>query len=297
MCPVVGRIRAFIHVWGGGVFERLFLHKIVCTMYTFLLDTRYKPMKRLRAPFALFCAVLLMACLPNHVYSQAAGPSPDTQITGQGSLSFALGLPTGEFNQNIDNLGYGANVYIGAEFPNSIFGIGLDFSFFVYGRSSRSTVFNRDDPDLVAVPIDVITTNSLVQPHLVLRMQPSTGTVRPYLEGKFGFKYLFTDTRIQNQRRSDEEIASSRNFDDITISGGAGAGAHFMIMESVPESSIGNMYINLGFQYSLGREAEYLASGPVRDESGTGRIDREDLDIRRSTTHLLIPMVGLAIQF
>lgn len=252
-------------------------------------------MTRLRLLTVLFCAILLGAFSANHAYSQGAAASPETQITGQGSLSFALGLPTGEFNQNIDNLGYGANIYVGAEFPNSIFGIGLDFSFFVYGRSTRNVPFSSTVGP--AVTVDVITTNSIVQPHLVLRMQPSTGTVRPYLEGKFGFKYLFTDTRVQDEQREREEVASSRNFDDFTISGGAGAGAHFMIMESVPESGVGNIYINLGFQYSLGREAEYLASGPIVDTNNTGRIDREDLDVRRSTTHLLIPMVGLAMQF
>lgn len=234
----------------------------------------------------VLCVLALTATVSVHAQSQDATESP---VTAQGSIGFALGVPTGAFNQNVENLGYGINAYIGAEFAGTPFGIGLDFSFFTFGRSTRNVPFSETVGG--AVRVDVVTTSSIVQPHLVFRMQPDEGVVRPYLEGLFGFKYLFTDTRVQDERREREEIASSRNFDDFTLSGGAGAGADIRLLHAPPnaETPFRGIYLNIGFQYVLGREAEYLYVSEGYDP--------DNPDIRRSTTNMIVPSIGISMQF
>lgn len=232
---------------------------------------------------------LLVACAMPAQAQNAGTPSGETRITGQGSLSFGLGIPTGDFNESTNNLGYGGNVYIGAEFPNSPVGVGIDFSVFAFGRSTRNVPFSETVGG--AVRVDVITTNTIVQPHLVLRFQPREGMVRPYAEGLFGFKYLFTDTRVQDERREDETIASSRNFDDFTLSAGGAAGLHIRVAQGNPnqENSFRAIYLKLGLQYMWGREAEYL---DISDG-----YDPDNPQIRQSNTTMLIPMIGVSFQF
>jgi hypothetical protein len=216
----------------------------------------------------------------------------EASVSGQGSLSFGLGVPTGAFNDNVEQLGYGANLYIGAQFGDAPFSLGLDVSFFTFGRSVRNVPFSETVGG--AVRVDVITTNSVVQPHLTLRVQPGEGMVRPYLEGLFGFKYLFTDTRVEDEDRRDESIASSRNFDDFTLSGGGGAGVHIRLVRDFSNganeaNNVGPLYLKVGAQYLLGRQAEYL---DISDG-----YDPDNPDVQRSTTNMFVPMVGLALQF
>jgi hypothetical protein len=49
-------------------------------------------------------------------------------------------------------------------------------------------------------------------------------------------------------------------------------------------------------QYLLGQEAEYLAEGDLEDVNGNGRLDRSEMDVRRSRTTFLQPQFGVTIQ-
>lgn len=247
----------------------------------------------------LLCLVGLLAFGSVPTQAQQIGPPHDTQprdgVRFQGSASVTLGIPVGEFDDNIDGLGYGASFHAGAVFPKTPFSIGLDFNFLIYGRSTRNVPFSETVG--AAVTVDVTTTNSIVQPHLVLRLQPPTGQIRPYLDGLIGFKYLFTETRVKDEDlRDDRDIASTTNFDDLAFSGGVGAGV-YLRLANFGEDSTRSISLNLGLQYLLGQEAEYLAEGPLVDNNGNGQLDQSELDIRRSTTTLLQPHVGIAILF
>jgi hypothetical protein len=50
-------------------------------------------------------------------------------------------------------------------------------------------------------------------------------------------------------------------------------------------------------QYLYGQEAEYLAEGEIEDVNENGRIDDEELDIRRSQTTLIQPQIGVTVRF
>jgi len=239
----------------------------------------------------LFAVVLAGSAAPATAQQEMAPIAP----RGQGSLSFTVGVPVGEFDDNIDNLGYGANLFIGGMLRNTPITIGLDASFLVYGRSRDRVPFSGTVGPRVTV--DVVTTNSIVQPHFVVRLQPPTGPVRPYLEGLIGFKYLFTETRVEDDRTTDR-IASSRNFDDFAWSGGAGAGVDIRLGQNTDaRGRQQSFFLKLGVQYLRGQEAEYLAEGDLEDTNNDGVLNEDELPIRRSRTNLIQPMLGVAVTF
>jgi len=216
---------------------------------------------------------------------------------GQASLSFVVGVPTGEFADNVDNVGFGGDLYLGAVLGTSPFQVGLDLSFLIYGRSTDRVPFSQTVGPRVTV--DVVTTNSIIQPHLSLRVQPPTGVVRPYLEGLIGFKYLATNTSVRDDR-SNEDVASSTNFDDFAWSGGAGGGVDIRVATQKserPGQPQRAYHIKLGVQYLLGQEAEYLAEDRLEDTNNDGQLTEDELPIRRSRTDLIQPMVGFTITF
>jgi hypothetical protein len=174
--------------------------------------------------------------------------------------------------------------------------LGLDLGFLVYGRSVDTVPFSSTVGPRVQV--EVVTTNNIVQPHLVLRLQPADGRVRPYIDGLFGFKYLFTETRVRDDDQFDDtDIASTTNFRDVAVSGGVGAGLDIRVYRGRPKDDVRTVSVHLGTQYLAGGQAEYLAEGALEDTNGNGQLDDEELSIRRSTTTLLQPQLGVTVQF
>jgi hypothetical protein len=232
---------------------------------------------------------------PDGVAQSAATDSPD-RVRPEASLNFTIGFPTGEFRDNIDDPGFGGSIYGGLQLGQSPVAIGLDLNFLVYGRSRQTVPFSQTVGP--AVQVDVVTTNSIVQPHLTARLQPQDGTFRPYLAGLVGFKYLFTETEVRDDDRQDRDpIASTTNFDDFAFSGGAAAGVNIRLYRTAPEKTLRDVSLHLGVQYLYGQEAEYLAEGEIEDVNENGRIDDEELDIRRSQTTLIQPQIGVTVRF
>jgi len=218
-----------------------------------------------------------------------------------GGFGLVVGSPQDEFRKNVDNVGFGLNAYATNNFGGSAFQLGGSFSFLVYGRDERSEPFSYTIPD---VRVDVITTNSIVMGHILARLQPPAGGIRPYIEGLYGFNYLSTSTTIENQRQSDDdnEIASSTNFEDFTSSYGGGAGLMFTIWDAsnIMGSSgdfSGKLLLDLGIRYLFGGEAEYLKKGSIQPNEQTS--DPTDLiyDIQRSKTDILNFKIGLVFDF
>lgn len=233
---------------------------------------------------------LLLIALAGASAVQAQAPS-DPAIRPQGSVSFLVGVPQGEFRDNVDNLGFGLDVFGGLGVGQSPVVIGLDIGFLIYGRERRSEPFSNTIPD---VTVDVQTTNNIFQSHLVLRLQPPNGTVRPYVDALFGFKYLFTQTQIESERfEADDPIASSTNFDDFALSYGVGGGVHIALYRPQGEErEVESVALKLGAQYLLGSEADYLQEGSIRRVNGA-----IDFEVERSRTTFLEPYLGVALQF
>lgn len=243
----------------------------------------------------VFCAALLW--VPSTARAQDGDDETsqrEWRYRGVGDLSFIVGVPMNEFGDNVDGLGYGASLYAGLGSTDSPLQVGVDVAFLVYGRSTDRVPFSSTVGPRVLV--DVVTTNSIVQPHLVLRVQPPSGSVRPYLEGLIGFKYLFTETRVEDDDQN-TRIASTTNFDDYAWSGGAGAGIDVRIGSNETESGrLTTFYFTFGVQYLLGQQAEYLAEADLVDANNDGRLTEDELPIRSSRTDLIVPSIGFSVR-
>ncbi|MDZ4699800.1 MAG: hypothetical protein SH809_08860, partial [Rhodothermales bacterium] len=102
----------------------------------------------------------------------------------------------------------------------------------------------------------------------------------------------FTSTSIKDIG-SDEDVASSTNFDDFTASYGAGAGVDFHLGSSTSETGRTTSFLlHAGVQYLLGGNAEYLKRGSIRRENG-----QVTFDVQRSRTDLVAPQLGVTFVF
>ena len=170
--------------------------------------------------------------------------------------------------------------------------VGLEFEFMNYGTKRRREPFSTTIPD---VTVEVETTNNFALGHLLARLQPNSGSIRPYVEGAVGFHHLFTNTTIKNQEGEGEEIASSTNLDDTAFS--IGGGVMMRVWEKKPddeeeENPLAEALIDLRPRYLSGGDTQYLKEGSIRRENG-----RVVYDIKRSKTDLLSTQLAVSVTF
>ncbi|MBI5660809.1 MAG: hypothetical protein HZC46_01525 [Ignavibacterium album] len=208
------------------------------------------------------------------------------QSTG---LNLTLAIPSGEFKEKVDNLGFGLSGHINFLSPKPIspFGIGLNLGYIIYGSESRTEPLSYTIPD---VYVNVDRTNNLLNFHLLFTVGVPKGRIRPYIEGLFGGSYIYTTTSVISQGTG-EEFASSTNFDDWAWSYGAGGG-FAILLSGDPNTDQNTIYLDLKGRYLFGSEAEYLKQGSVRIENG-----RVQYDISKSKTDLITVHAGVLIYF
>jgi len=211
------------------------------------------------------------------------------QLYPQGSLAVIVGFPQGEFDQKVENVGFGLDLFGGIGLGRTPVVVGIEGSFLMYGFERRRTPFSNTIPD---VTVEVETSNSIALGHLVLRLQPSSGPLRPYADGLFGVKYFFTETTVKDDNFSDREIASSTNFDDAALSYGVGGGVDIQVYRGRGGKKVGAVLISAGARYLFGSEAEYLREGSIERRDGQVFFTTE-----RSETNILITRLGVTLQF
>ncbi len=225
----------------------------------------------------------------------AMTPCPaEAQVRPELSIQPVVGIPQGGFADNVSRAGIGIDVMAGLRIQDTPALIGLDVAYMNYGIERRSEPFSRTIPD---VTVDVRTTNDIILTHLLLRLQPEEGVLRPHVDGLFGFKYLFTSTRIEDRGSPTRDpVASSVNFDDFALSYGVGAGLDIRVFqyerENEARQAMRNIYLTMGARYLWGQEAEYLRRGSIERVDGDLRFD-----VRRSRTDLLNFSLGITLQF
>lgn len=205
---------------------------------------------------------------------------------------FLIGLPQNEFRDKVHEEGYGASFHFGYFIGKTPIMIGADFGYLNYGTEERHEPFSNSIPDVV---VEVRTTNNILMLHGFARVQPQQGLFRPYVEGLWGFKYLFTRTSIVEDWYN-ETIASYTNLDDLVGSWGAGAGVDIRLWESLeapPNRGAFDISLNVSARYLWGSDAEYLKKGSIqRDPDGS-----VTYGVLRSKTDMLIPQVGIRVRF
>ncbi len=199
-----------------------------------------------------------------------------------------IGVPRGAFADNI-----GTNGGLGGDFEYRLGDGPVRVGFAVGGlfqdRATRLLPFSLTIRDVL---VDVTTSAHMVLTHGRVRVQPVTGRVRPYVEGLFGFSYLFTQTAIDLGRdfdpRFDPVGPSTTHLDDFALSAGGGTG----VAIELHTWSDGRLNLDIGTRLLYGGEAEYLVGGPEGFESGL-----EGLEFRRSRTDLVQVQIGISVDF
>lgn len=95
------------------------------------------------------------------------------------AINFYMGLPQGDFRQNVDRLGFGLNgEYLYTLSPIYPFSIGFNLGFLNYGSLTRKEPFSYTIPD---VTVNVTNQNNILNYHLLFRIGIPTGNLRPYI--------------------------------------------------------------------------------------------------------------------
>jgi len=203
--------------------------------------------------------------------------------------SLMLGVPRGDFKENVDRYGYGINLQAVAWEPSIAkpISFGLNVGYMIYGEESFKRPLSLTIPD---VTVDVDRKNSLLNFHLLLMVSPLVGKVKPYAELLGGGQYIFTSTDVQSENNF-QDVFSSTNFDDFGWSYGAGVGILFNVFGGV--GGVGKLAIDLKARYMLSSEVEYLREGDISfDNSGNVYYTPTRSTIDLVTIHLGV-MVGL----
>jgi hypothetical protein len=213
----------------------------------------------------------------------------------QAGAHFSLAFPQNEFGKNVKNTGIGGDGHFLYNFPNSNIAVGAGLNFYVYGSETRSGQFS---PLASEVKVDVNTSNNILAGFLMMRLQsPQDASVKPYLLGLLGFNYLFTETKISDADDwgdDDEDIASTKNYEDTALCYGGGAGLSIRVYDGRYKENSGLKAVNIDFgtRFILGDEAEYLKKGDIERIN-----DQVIYHPSKSTTDLWTFQLGVTFDF
>ncbi|CAN5198521.1 hypothetical protein BH23BAC3_BH23BAC3_33960 [soil metagenome] len=209
----------------------------------------------------------------------------------------SVAIPQYQFEDNINSPGGGLNVSALYGFADSPFGLGLDFSFIHFGTdsppfASGSTVSESR--------LRIENEFRINQAMMLATVQQQSGILQAYLEGLAGFNFFFSETTVTDRRLLSSDLNTSQiSFKNIAFAWGGGAGVMIRLFDTRhPESwkrsreNLGASYINIGFRYLHGSDAEYLRGGTIT-------VDNDEIMINslRSGTDLLLFQVGFVFQF
>jgi len=228
-----------------------------------------------RIATAVFFAVLLLRPVPS--FGQP-GRSP------AGLRGFTLGglFPSGAFDSHVGRDGGTAAIHLAKRSGLSSFFVGLELSFGYYGHVHRHAYMDN----IPEVQLDVDTYNNIAQGLFFVRLQPRVGDVSPYVEGLAGVSYIFTDTTVSDDDAEDD-VAYNINFDDWTVTAGAGAGV-IVRLHKRRGGGGGGTFLDFKVRYMAGGRATYLTQGGLVVEG-----DQVRYTVDRSGTSFVTVQAGL----
>ncbi len=207
-------------------------------------------------------------------------------------ISFEPFFPQGEFRDILDRIGWGGSLDAFYRIPNSDLMVGTSLAYYVYGRETRWELFNVYIPDVL---VKVSTVNAAARAHVLLRLQPTLRSMKPYVEGLMGLQHLTTDTRIYDDYDFDDNrIASTNHLRSTVLSYGLGGGLvldliHFLSQDKKGRSSI---MLDIGIRYIQGGTADYMMPGDIEIIG-----DTVNYVTSRSRTDMLTPRIGISFAF
>ena len=198
-------------------------------------------------------ALVALAAYAGGVQAQQRDRGPVAYVGGA-----LLGAgPLGELNDFIDAGGGGqlwGMVPLGDEGRVRLRG---DFGVVVYGHERVRACFSV--PIGCRIELDLTTTNYVlfggIGPEVVL----SQGDVEPYVNGSLGFSYFATTSSLSGTY-SDQDFASTTNFDDAVFAWRAGGGVRVRLKDGRTP-----VMLDLGVERHENGVADFLTKGDIQD--------------------------------
>lgn len=224
------------------------------------------------------------ASLPDEATRAQPQQAPFAQRL-RGGVKFAVGVPMRGFDELAGDIGYGATGAVRLALRQLPLQVGADLGLLFFdSRLNRGvTVFPGgagEEPAEGAVRYDT----NVFMGHFVTRFQPERAGFSPYVDGLFGFKYLFSDAQIERQLfPGDFDPADAADdLRDWVLSYGAGVGAEIDLSSGSGRSPLGAVTLSGGVRYLFGSDAECIRTG----SEGETTCPRTDL---------LVPQIGVVI--
>jgi len=176
----------------------------------------------------------------------------------EGGLRLIVADPTGEFGRAVEDPGFGLIGHLGVRVaPTWTIGIGLHGM--MYGSQSTTQHLPLVDD------FELTTTNNLAGACFFTRVAPlADAVVQPYAEGSYGFNYLWTESKLEDDEWwSDDEVARKTNFDDFASYWSAGGGLLVRLAKGDAEQKKPGVFLDLGVRHWGGSDAEYLTEGDI----------------------------------
>ena len=197
--------------------------------------------------------------------------------------SLQLAKPMNNFRQNLNTQGIGGSAFFLVKIPQKIpIYIGLELGGITY---DKAYVQFATELDGFLVQVQEETAPSIFMGHGIVRVElPFNSFVIPYVEGMFGFKNLYTRTKLKDLEASEDNVIYNELEEgDWAFSYGASVGISIPIAWN-------RMSIDFKCSYLLGTASDYL----VRKTSLSTIPDQpiDYFELKNSTTDLLLPQIG-----
>jgi hypothetical protein len=230
----------------------------------------------MKAP-SILSAMFLALCIGGSTNIHAQGY--------QAGFYFTTLSPSGEFNENVTDNGWGFNFLFLKRVGPSPLLVGADYGFVVYGSENRLVPISTTIPP-VQLKVDIGSSINFV--HLLTRVQPRKGGVRPYADGLIGLKHLSSNSVIANY--SGEVISGTGKtyVSDSSLSYGVGGGLQIPLAKSGEDG----LMLDGNVRYLRGGRARYLKKGSIREVDGV-----TIFDVLASRTDVIAFQIGITFRF
>jgi hypothetical protein len=228
--------------------------------------------------------MILLAVLTSLMATLFALPSQ--AVEQEGGVRFMVGLPRGEFEDTLDDESYGLEANYGLRpIPGWSFGVGGNIM--TYGSEER-----KYSHPLVE-DYNIETDNNMAGMYLYSQFRPLQGPVQPYVEGRVGMRYLWTESKITDEDWWDwDEVGRQTNYDDWASFYGGSTGLLIQLRDSDMGRNKPGVFLDAKVSWVQGNEATYLAEGDVDIVN-----DRPVFTPRTSKTSMTTYQLGVTLTF
>lgn len=206
----------------------------------------------------------------------------------EGAVRMVVGAPHGAFDKQVDQLAYGVSLDYGYDDDGPL-ALGIGGDLLIYGH--ETIVVSRTGVQ----DYEYVTLNNIASLFLLARLHAGRGRVTPYVEGRFGGGFIWTESRLTNEDWWDEdEIARETNYDDAMLIWGGGGGLKILLYSGDPDDPESHaLMLDMKIFYRHGGRAEYLTEGAIR----VNERRRIDIQPSESETDVLQFELGVAFRF